>query len=281
MPPKIDKADLISDIQYVASELNRAPLISEYDRLGKYTSVTVRKYFGSWLTAIEECGLPATEKHRHFYSDEQIQASIDALTLQLGRPPSYTDIKEYMSISPDTIMRRVGKTCFSDPTKPPIDPSWNLDSISPTDGYWISGLTTGEGCFIITQNGGTEFRIGLRADDIEILNYIQTIMDIPQKVGIYSNQTRRNKGQVVGDEARLHSPNRWVNKLRIVPFFERFPLRGRKQLDFEIFKTCVEFMSQRDTDGRHGKRLTEHEKDFIANARKSLANLRKDPTSHD
>jgi hypothetical protein len=104
-------------------------------------------------------------------------------------------------------------------------------------------------------------------------------LDLPQNVGTYSNQYRRDKGQVVGDEARLNCANRWVNKLRIIPFFDRFPLRGRKQLDYKLFKECVEFMTQRDLDNRYHKRLDEHEKSFIEKVYRDLQALRTCPLS--
>ena len=82
----------------------------------------------------------------------------------------------------------------------------------------------GEGSFLVRSDGSHSFKISLRADDKSALDMIKSVMDIPDQVKIYSNKKRRNEGQKVGDSAILYVHSNPVQKLRIIPFFDKFTL---------------------------------------------------------
>ena len=172
----------------------------------------------------------------------------------------------------------VGKSDFTDPMNPPLSPDWNIDSIPEDIGNWIAGFVTGEGCFVFRETGGATFSVAQRSDDINILNMISEVMDLhsPRE---FSNQYRRNRGEKAGDEARLFISNRWIIYKRVIPFFTKFSLKGRKAIDFSIFKEAIEFMCQRDKAGRYKKKYTENEKEKISQYAQAIKSLRHDPTS--
>jgi len=280
MPPLISGKSLLDDLKRVARTLGRTPLTTEYERIGKYSTITVRKNFGSWREALEQAGLKPGQANRRLWSDSEVEKELARLTQFLGHAPSYTEIKRYGRISPDTFARRLGRSHFVDPRQPPLSHDWKLENVSVQDGAWISGLATGEGSFSVNNTGSVSFRIGLRADDVGILEFIREVMDFPQAIVKFSNAKRRAHGEKVGDEARLSISNRWVIRLRVIPFFDRFPLRGRKAMDFEIFKEAVNMLCLRDENGHFRQHFSEQEKTRLNELTNALKSLRVDPSVH-
>lgn len=278
MPSKVSRESLIADLQRIANALGRTPLVSEYEHLGQFSVPTFRKTFGSWLDCLAAAGLQPGADHRHFFTDSDVRTELSRLTELLGHAPSWSEIKLHSSVSPDTFGRRLGKTNFTDPRNPPLNPDWSLDKIDPEIGGWVSGLVTGEGSFSL-HKGNTSFHVVLRADDREILDFIRQTLDLPSEIGIYSNVKRRRLGQQVGDEARLFSSNRWVAKLRLLPFFEHFQLRGRKAMDFRIFAEAIRLLCKRDDEGRYRTHFTSAESEILVLLESQLKASRHDPTS--
>lgn len=62
----IPKKDLIKDLQTVAKKLKKSPTIAEYEEHGKFSSGTMRKYFGSWKNAATVAGLKTNNPGKHF-----------------------------------------------------------------------------------------------------------------------------------------------------------------------------------------------------------------------
>jgi hypothetical protein len=101
-------------------------------------------------------------------------------------------------------------------------------------GHWFAGFTAGEGSFNISKNGrGARFcvfRIGLHVDDAPIL---------------YEVANRLEMGRVVVGETpssgwrALWTVQRKSECLRLVELFERYPLRAKKQRDFEVWAEAV------------------------------------------
>lgn len=122
-------------------------------------------------------------------------------------------------------------------------------------GDYIAGFVDGEGCFAlkfrkdIKQNKGNkklreyfywgvEFVIQLRSDDIEILRLIRETLDCG------SVHTLKN-----GDQVRYSVQNSKENHNKIVPFFRKYPIRGKKGLDFELWAQAVKILHKhKDTD---------------------------------
>ncbi len=273
-----NRQELIADLQRVAHGLGYAPLTSEYDRLGNFSTITIRKHLGSWKDALMIAGLTITPSHRDRWSDRDLHDEVQRVSNLVGHSPSWTEFKQHSNISTDTLNRRLGRSLYIKDAPLLLTEDWSIGKIEPEIGAWIAGLTTGEGTFIIRRNLVT-FGLCLRADDREILEFIKCIMDIPNPVLILSNQTRRNKGQLAGDEARLITCNKPAIIFRVIPFFDRFELRGRKKLDFQLFREASFFLYQRQLNGKFHARFSDDEKNFMDSIVASLKKLRHDPTS--
>jgi LAGLIDADG DNA endonuclease family protein len=108
-------------------------------------------------------------------------------------------------------------------------------------GHWLSGFTDGEGCFYL----GVGFRWGkykvalarfdiqLRADDRVILEEIRAFWGVGHIR--YAGQQKRSRPKVV---LRIFAASALANV--VVPHFDRYPLRAKKQRDFLIWKRGVE-----------------------------------------
>lgn len=277
MPSAIPPETIIEDLQRVAKILGHTPLVTEYERLGAINPITARHRFGTWKAVLKAANLEPTSEHRNFWTDEDLENELKRLERELGHKPSYREVKEFSIVSPDTFMRRMGQDNFTDPTET-NSAEWNLDTISVEDGMWIAGFTNGDGCFTV-RIGSVCFSISQRSDSIDVIQFVANILGVPDRVYVSSNKSRRAKGQKVGDECHLSVNNRWLLKKHIIPFFNRFPLKGRKANDFKIFETAVLFLCDRDTNGRHRKRFTPSEFSYLKELTDSLKSLRYDPTA--
>ena len=107
-------------------------------------------------------------------------------------------------------------------------------SLDPIWCSWFSGFSAGEGCFSVNirlnkgRSYNPTFSIGLRSDDLGVLKEIRETLCCG---GTYPH-TR-------GDSPRsyvfaVHRRYEIVNIL--VPLFDAFPLRNKKQVEYEIWR---------------------------------------------
>jgi hypothetical protein len=121
-------------------------------------------------------------------------------------------------------------------------------------GQFIAGLVTGEGCFFITlqMNHGAKwqvtcgFSIRMRADDRELvkmvwqaLNFSGNIFDVLTKRYQYQWDSIRRHDSV---GLQIRSVKELVQC--VIPFFERYPLRGQKRRNYELWKEAVQIMER-------------------------------------
>jgi hypothetical protein len=116
-------------------------------------------------------------------------------------------------------------------------------------GYWISGFTDGEGCFTISciNNPTTrfgkqifpEFVVTQGAKSLKTLEKIQTYFGCGSIV--------LNKRYDNHNEDLYRFCVRSIKELqeKIIPFFEKFPLRTYKYNDFLIFRKVIRNMSKK------------------------------------
>ena len=119
-------------------------------------------------------------------------------------------------------------------------------------GYWLAGLTDGEGCFSIarikTQKAkdristwpNCRFEIGLRCDDYAILQEIRDTLGF----GSLSLQKYVNPKRVNTNLAVRYSAFRIADCLKVVELFTRFPLRSRKRAVFDVWALAVKEMTK-------------------------------------
>ncbi len=134
-------------------------------------------------------------------------------------------------------------------------------------GDYIAGFVDGEGCFALKFRRDVrherknkpvyfywdiEFAIGLRGDDREILERIKGTLGC----GKISMDKRGTAQYSVDDIDDLSS--------KIVPFFEKYQLRAKKKLDFDLWKEALILLSKNKglktgistTDNPRGSRKT-------------------------
>ena len=132
-------------------------------------------------------------------------------------------------------------------------PNWNLikeniNSVSEIDkesfGHWLSGFTDGEGCFCIghrIDDGSwvvtNLFQIGLRFDDVEILEKIKSYLNC--------GKIRYRKEQKIGNPSCTFSViNTKDLSDKVIPFFSSYKLRAKKSKDFLVWKKAVELIQE-------------------------------------
>lgn len=126
-------------------------------------------------------------------------------------------------------------------------PKPKTPKIDPAFGHWFAGFTDGEGCFSIHPikvKGVTyyaaKFTIRLRDDDVAILRAIH------RQLGFGSIRfSQKNKTVKGANPTAYFDIAKGYDLWRLVEVFEHFPLRAKKQRDFEIWKRFVELHKTR------------------------------------
>ena len=272
MPARIPDNLLIEDIVKVSKKINKTPLVNEYEYHGKYSPITIRKHFGSWKNALSLANLDPV-KINIKWTNQQLQNELKRIEKIVNRRPTYKDIKTHGNIHPDTIIRRLNIS-LAEYHKVIKDDSWNIDNILPDIGWYITGFAEGDGSFIFSKQGSASFRLSQRADNVIPMKLVADIFNVPNSLKQFSNQSRRKKGQRVGDDLKFSITNRHILLQKVIPFFNRFPLKGKKQLEFEVWSEGVIFMCNRDKNMKRHTRLDSNEKKFIADIYQTIYNIR-------
>lgn len=117
--------------------------------------------------------------------------------------------------------------------------NWDLKELNP---FFVTGFVDAEGCFmIIVKKSKTNkigwnveamFEICLHSKDLHILNEIQAFFGVGK---IYIKSNRKEVSFRVRDIKSITNV--------IIPYFNKYPLRSAKSLDFQLFKECVELVN--------------------------------------
>ena len=109
---------------------------------------------------------------------------------------------------------------------------------------WVTGFVDGEGCFHVGINNHPdmtaqvqvlpEFTVVQHERDVQLLHALKTFFGCGV---VRSNHAERMAYRV---RSREHLST------RIVPFFEKYPLRSQKRLDFEKFRQVILAMDSGD-----------------------------------
>jgi LAGLIDADG endonuclease len=124
----------------------------------------------------------------------------------------------------------------------PSSPAW-LDAIPPDLGHYVAGFVDGEGSFNVPirreRDRGLPFRVSLS------FNVSQIGPEAPELLrSVFGVGTVRDRGDgvfyfEVTKPADLEE--------RVLPFFDRFPIRGSKAKDLVVFRQITELVQS----GRH------------------------------
>jgi hypothetical protein len=93
----ITNEELITDLQRVASELNKTTIsCADYDDRGKYGTTTYLRRFGTWFKALEKSGLEKTRTPKNF-PEEDLFKNLEEIWIKIGRQPRYAEIQKPIS----------------------------------------------------------------------------------------------------------------------------------------------------------------------------------------
>lgn len=116
-----------------------------------------------------------------------------------------------------------------------------LENLQPN---WLSGFVSAEGCFSIGLSKNVKLKTGYRAG-------IRFILTQHNRDIVLINQIRDffGSGRVISSN-RTNSVELWIIdfeaiKLKIVPFFDKFPLIGAKGLEYNDFKKVLDIMDNK------------------------------------
>ena len=106
----ISSEDLLDEIKRFVSVLGRAPTIAEMNELGAYSERTYRRRFGSWSRSLERAGVEESERERDKtqITEQELIAALQALANELGRSPSFEDMRNSGKYGAATYLYRFG-----------------------------------------------------------------------------------------------------------------------------------------------------------------------------
>lgn len=221
-------------------------------------------------------------------TNQEIIDEIVRVASIIDRPPSYEDMRAHGKISPSAARRRflswrgaLEAAGYEDPVS-----KWTVDLLTPEEGGWLAGFAAGEACFRIARpspgsgNGLSRsyncvFTIQLRADDIPALKMMQKLWQLDKPLCFWPRERDRARGIDAGDGARLSIrdiPNLYY---KIIQTFRRYPLRTRKQSDFDIFSQAVQLLYIRMVENRSNLPYTSDERQKLDNYYWQLREVKK------
>jgi len=105
---KLSVDELLKDLKEVSIKLNKSSLTrDEYIKIGKYSTDSFRRHFGSWFNALEKAGLEKT--HNLNISNEELFENLEEIWTRLGRQPNFGEISKPLSkYSGSAYSRRFG-----------------------------------------------------------------------------------------------------------------------------------------------------------------------------
>lgn len=105
---KLSVDELLKDLKEVSIKLNKNSLTrDEYIKIGKYSTDSFRRHFGSWFKALEKAGLEKT--HNLNISNEELFENLEEIWTRLGRQPNFGEISKPLSkYSGSAYSRRFG-----------------------------------------------------------------------------------------------------------------------------------------------------------------------------
>ena len=122
--------------------------------------------------------------------------------------------------------------------------SETLRSVSQSrlEAQWVVGFVDGEGCFYVGINSHPEMKAGFQVlPEFTVVQHerdVQLLHALKQFFGC--GVVRRNHGDRMAYRVR----NIQHLRERIIPFFEKHPLKSKKQVDFMKFRKILLLMER-------------------------------------
>lgn len=91
----VSREDLLADLQRLADEYGQPVLVEMVDEHGEYDPTTYFRRFESWFDAREQAGLnPEDIRPGHRVDEEDLLEAVRDLAVELGRPPSQSEMNK-------------------------------------------------------------------------------------------------------------------------------------------------------------------------------------------
>ncbi len=126
----------------------------------------------------------------------------------------------------------------------PSETSRSISNSSRLEAQWVVGFVDGEGCFYVGVNTQPEMKIGYQVlPEFTVVQHerdVQLLYALKQFFGC--GVVRQNHGD------RMAYRVRGVEHLaeRVIPFFEKHPLKTKKHLDFLKFRKVLMMMQKNE-----------------------------------
>lgn len=125
-------AQLIEDLQRIATELGKSPTKDEYTTAGQFNATTLIRRFGSWREALEAAGLSHTPKIKVVLAnrntpDEALLVDLRRVAVDLDKSPTMAEYNRAGEYNASTLVRRFGnwfkalEAATLPPSRPPIN----------------------------------------------------------------------------------------------------------------------------------------------------------------
>lgn len=126
--------------------------------------------------------------------------------------------------------------------------------ISPEN---VSGFVVGEGCFYVESGYDPKYKlkhrirpafcIEVKAEDREILEAIKKILGCGKVYDLDFGRYQEYQKKKWKPHVKYRVSNQKDIREKVIPFFEKYPLFGRKKGAFQIFKKIVKGLEE----GKH------------------------------
>ena len=104
----ISDNELIDDLKYVANLINKNTVtLDEYNEYGHFHCTTLTRRFGSWFKCLELANL-APSRSIIGISNEELFEELENVWVQLGKQPSYAQMRDIARFSIGTYEKRFG-----------------------------------------------------------------------------------------------------------------------------------------------------------------------------
>lgn len=228
-------------------------------------------------------------------SDELLIPELERVTKVLKHPPSHDEMKRYGCISPHAYQRRFGS--WEEVKRQvgwiPAYETFQLASVDPSDGAWLSGLIDGEGCFRIQRpspqsgNGLSKsyapvFNISFRTDDLPMLQEIRRIIgvNVHFHLDLRTAELKRSRGSKANPAYKLYIRDLPTLAFHLIPTLELYPLRSKKRFELPVFKFATNILLSKRQSGRLNKAYTEDERTLLESCYQALHELKQFQADH-
>ena len=112
------------------------------------------------------------------------------------------------------------------------------------NGYWLSGFAEGEACFFIRTYKSPKSKLGYAIQPVFIITQHSRDMALMESIAKYFACGNVKKRSSEACDFTVTSIKALIDI--IIPFFDKYPLRGQKLLNYNDFKSVIEIVQSKE-----------------------------------